>query len=172
MKRSVSRTVPMEMPVANCHPSFAVDLNQFVDWRLFHHRQPIEYRNEPFDLIRPVSARNDDNETWMQFKLRVLLQKVAAIVGYNDEIILVRIFGDGPVLPTCLSGMRTEDGEKFPLLRDGNECCRQAFVDEEFQRQRGKPFLPSFSCQLFPNVWIAHSVAASMLPAGSVGKSS
>ena len=49
---------------------------------------------------------------------------------------------------------------------------RQAFVDEEFQRQRGKPFLPSFSCQLFPNVWIAHSVAASMLPAGSVGKSS
>jgi len=103
------------------HASIRQHLDQLVYEIVVSFRQQVERLGEQSDLLVPFDQGDQDDEPAMDIKLRILLEKIAAIVGDDDVVV-----GDGerdqiPVLPSGFPDVRHMVGLKAAGLCDGHQ---------------------------------------------------
>ena len=114
-------------------------INATVDMH-FHHlvhevvvagSEHVERLLKQRDLLASCPLRNQDHEPGVDVELRVLFQKIPAIVGDDDVVVGDREADQIPVLPAGLAKMGDVVGLKASRLRSSHQPAAQAFVDQK-----------------------------------------
>lgn len=130
--------VVIRVPRADMNTPVGQNLHQAVDEIVVSVCACSERLLEQFGLMLDTiirRLRKQDDQTWVQVKSSVLLEKVPAVQGHDDIVVVDGIPHQIPVLPARLSQMRHIVGVVASHLCCGDEFATQAFVNQEALHQ-------------------------------------